>query len=270
MKYRHLSDCHIHSDFSPDADDSVVMLCEQAEKLGIYLITITDHCECNLYLEDGYDKSVQQSFFETRKAASAFPDRLQIRSGVELGQPLQNLSAAQEILKVCEFDFVLGSVHNIKGMEDFYFLDYNKIDAAPLLDRYFDEVLEMAEWNGFDSLAHLTYPLRYIVGEYGIKIPWSRYRTKVDLILKTLVKNEKALELNTSGLRQKIGETMPNLEVIRRFRELGGKYVTLGSDAHRFRDVALGIETGMDLLLQAGFSHFTVFTKRTPKLITIE
>ena len=63
--------------------------------------------------------------------------------------------------------------------------------------------------------------------------------------------------------------TLPDISVIRRFRELGGKYVTIGSDAHRWGDIGSGIETGLDMLLECGYTHFSVYEKHCPKLLPI-
>lgn len=271
LKYRYLSDSHTHSDCSRDAQDPAIMMCEAAERLGLYSITITDHCECNTYEEEEYDRSVRQSFFEAKKAAAVFQGRMKVYAGVELGQPLQNLAAAEEVLSACDFDFVLGSLHNLAHTEDFYFLDYKQHDPKELLDRYFDQLLQMVRWNQFDSLAHLTYPYRYIVGEWGIEAPFlPEYAEKIDEILSLLAQNKKALELNTSGLRQKLGQTMPPLAVLKRFRQLGGGYVTVGSDAHRWADIGAGVEDGLALLLKAGFDHFTVYEGREPHLLPIK
>jgi histidinol-phosphatase (PHP family) len=270
MKYRYLSDCHVHSDCSPDANDPAIMLCERAEALGLYALTITDHCECNEYIAKGFDKSIHQSYFEARKAAAVFQGRLQVYAGMELGQPMQDTHAADDILNACDFDFVLASIHNIRDMEDFYFLDYNTVDAYDALDRYFEEMLEMIHWGKFDSLAHLTYPLRYIVGDHSVSLDFSRYNAKVDEVLKALIEGGKALELNTSGLRQKIGETLPSLPILKRYFELGGKYVTIGADSHRWADLGSGIEQGLSLLKQAGFQYFTIYVNRKPQLLPIE
>lgn len=270
MKYRYLSDCHTHSDCSRDASDPTMMMCEAAARLGIYAITITDHCECNVYYEEAYDHSIRDSYFEAKKAAAVFHDRLQIYAGIEIGQPIQNLAAAEDALSTCAFDFALASVHNIKGMQDFYYLDASKIDVNAVLDSYFDEMLETIAWGGFDSLAHLTYPWRYFVGEQNYPIDNDRFAPKIDEVLKALIERDKALELNTSGLRQKLGETLPGLPILKRYRELGGQLVTLGSDAHRWGDVSAGIEQGLELLKQAGFNHFALYTQHRPKLIPIE
>ncbi len=269
MRFRYVSDSHIHTDCSRDGADPATMLCDRAAKLGLYSITITDHCECNRYLADGYDKSVRQSVFEAHKASAIFNGRLRVYSGVELGQPLQEPSAVADLFGRCEFDFVLASVHNVKGKPDFFDLDYQTEDLEKVMEQYFDEVAEMVEWGEFDSLAHLTYPWRYIVGEHGIPIDDRRWEKRIDEVLKLLIEKGKALEVNTSGFRQRLGVAMPPLPVLRRYRRMGGSLVTLGSDAHRWADVGAGIERGLELLRQAGFTHFAVYVARRPQILPV-
>lgn len=269
MKFRYISDCHVHTDCSRDAADSAMMMCESAARLNFYILTITDHCECNVYLEEGYDKSVRQSYFEARKAAAAFRGRLRVRCGTELGQPMQNPNAAEDVLDSCNFDFTLASIHNISGKEDFFSLDYSSEDVDDLLDRYFTEMEETINWGRFDSLAHLTYPWRYIEGENGIPINMDQWMPRIDQILRLLIQSGKALELNTSGFRQKIGKSLPDYPVIERYRELGGRLITLGSDSHRWADVGGGIERGLELLEKAGFHHFAVYANHQPEMLPI-
>lgn len=270
MKYRYISDSHVHSDCSRDGNDPTTMMCENAARLGLYAITMTDHCECNAYMQDGYDRSIRQSYFEARKASAVFHQRLNVYAGMELGQPMQDLSAAEDALESCDFDFVLASVHNVKGRQDFYDMDYAKTSVDEELNLYFDEILSMLAWGKFDSLSHLTYPWRYIVGEHGIGIRDELYQRRIDEILAQLVKKRIALEVNTSGLRQRLGRTMPDLPILTRYRELGGRLVTIGSDSHRWADVGGGVEQGLGILRKAGFTHFAVYVKREPKFLPIE
>ena len=210
-----------------------------------------------------------ESIEPVRELKEQLSGQIEFINGIELGQPTQNRKAAQEVLSLAEYDFVLGSLHNLKGERDFYFLEYTKENVPELLERYFRELLELVEENNFDSLAHLTYPMRYIAANPEITTDMSCFKDELDEILKKLAENGKALEVNTSGLRQMIHKTLPDEEVIRRFRELGGKYVTIGSDAHRWGDVGSGIEDGLQLLLKCGYTHFTVYEKRKPKLLPI-
>ena len=110
MKYTTISDSHVHSCFSHDGNDPVMMLCDYAVKMGLYALTITDHCECNMYEERNYAKAIKDSFVETKRAAAALNGKLHLYKGIELGQATQNLQAAESILSECDFDFVLGSL----------------------------------------------------------------------------------------------------------------------------------------------------------------
>ena len=96
----------------------------------------------------------------------------------------------------------------------------------------------MAEWGQFDVLAHITYPLRYIIGDYGREINLDRFQPLIDKLFYTIIRKGIVLEVNTSGLRQKINATLPDEELLRRYYGLGGRLVTIGSDAHRLRDMA--------------------------------
>ena len=273
MKYKFISDSHVHSENSFDGKDSVIMMCERAADLGLYSITVTDHCECNEYYENAeninYRECIEHSVRDTAKARALYVDRVNVYTGIELGQSYQNREASKEVLSLAEYDFVIGSLHNLRGERDFYFLKYTKDNIPDLMERYIEELLELIEEDNFDTLAHLTYPMRYIAAEPEIKDDIGIFQPAFDNVLKKLVENDKALEVNTSGLRQVIGKTLPDEEIIMRFRELGGKYVTIGSDAHRWGDVGSGIEDGLQLLLKCGFTHFTVYEKRKPKLLPI-
>lgn len=270
MNKRFFSDSHTHSKHSFDGNDPVMMLCEQAIKLGLYSISITDHCECNEYFSNNVRKSIEASVMASGKARASYGFKIKVYTGIELGQPTQNKLAADDVLSLCDYDFVIGSLHNLKNEQDFYFLEYNDDNVNDLLERYFTQLYELAVDNRFDTLAHMTYPLRYIVGNVTKEIKYDTYKEMIDEVLKVLVKNEKALEINTSGLRQRIGITLPGENIVSRFRELGGKYITIGSDAHRWGDVGSGLEEGYRLAQKCGFSYVTVFEKRQPVLLPID
>lgn len=275
MDKRKISDSHTHSSNSFDAENTVDELCQRAVELGLYALTITDHCEANFYDDPqhsefgDFSKRIAQSVNDIAQAKKKYEGKLKLLCGLELGEPMQNLSAAARALRLADFDFVLASVHNIKGEQDFYWLDYHKDTVDDLLRRYFSEVLQTARWNHFDSLAHLTYPLRYIKKKLGLDMDTGRFKDQTDLILRTLAVNGKALEVNSSGLRQEIGKTLPDKQVIMRFKELGGKYVTVGSDAHRCKDLAGGVKEACALLRDCGFTHYTVYEKHKPVLIEL-
>lgn len=269
MDHRYASDCHNHSDRSPDGHQPIEAMLARAKELGLYAYTLTDHCECNEY-EEKYRERAARAWQAMEDALP--PQGLRFYRGIELGQPMQNLPGAQEAV-AREYDFVIGSLHNLRGREDFYYMDAAGMDMEDVhrrLEEYWDELLEMIAWGGFDSLGHLTYPLRYIQGVHGVRVDMGRHEEKVDEVFSALIAKGKALEVNTSGLRQELGETMPGLSLLKRYRALGGRLVTLGSDAHCTGDLGRGIDEGMELLKAAGFTEFAVYEKRRPVLLPLE
>lgn len=269
LKYNNIYDTHTHSDNSFDGNHSCILLCEgviQNKGIGV---AITDHCEIDSKNLDFRNFTINQ-YVETFVAKKNFADKIEVLQGIELGQAIYNKPLAEQILKDFKYDFVLGSIHNLENMQDFYFLDFKQYDIKELLTDYFNTILELCRWNKFDSLAHLTYPLRYIYQRENIRVDLSEYRDIIDLILTELVKNEKALEINVSGLYMDIGQTLPTADVLCRFKELGGKYVTVGTDSHYYDRVCKGIEDGYDMLKECGFDCFTIFRQRQPVLIPIE
>jgi len=270
MDYQKLLDMHTHTDNSYDGNHSTMFLCENAVEKGLRAVAFTDHLEMDFYHEKHFDRTAVQSFFEISKARSAFRGQLIVCVGVELGQPLYNQEESEALLARMPYDFVIGSVHNLRGMEDFYLLKYEEHDIDKLLREYFDELAAMADWARFDTLAHMTYPLRYIVGDHKIPVDLTQYATQIDEVLRLLVLRGKALEINTAGLRYKIGETSPGEALVRRFRELGGKYLTIGSDAHYAEHLGMGIREGMAIAERCGFSEITLYQNREPVQIPIQ
>ncbi len=263
MNNARLIDMHSHSDNSPDGVHSPMYMCEQAVANGLRALAITDHCEIDKFIEQRYSSSLFHSYFECSKARNAFEGQLLVLIGVEIGQPLSNLSLCESILSKYPYDFVLGSVHTPRGMtQDIKEIDYTKIDVYEFMNNYFDELTEIAKWDGCDALAHITCPMRHIQGKYKIDFDYNKVSDSLDKLLRAIIDNGKSLEVNTSGLRQPIGLTMPDESIIRRYRELGGKYITIGSDSHTANDVGAGIEEAMKLIKNCGFDKLTFFVSR--------
>lgn len=270
MDFKNLLDMHVHTDSSPDGEHAPTLLCEYALRRGLRAIAFTDHCEVNAFYSEHYDRSIRQAYFEASKARAVFRGSIIVSIGLELGQAIQDIPTAEKVIRSMNYDVILASVHSVRGKQDFYFLEYQDCDVPALLEQYFQEVLETVRWGGFDVLAHLTYPLRYICGDHGIPVDLAPYRGVIDQILSGLAEQKKALEINTSGLRQEYGKLCPEFGIVQRFRELGGQYITVGSDAHSVSELGKGLHEGLAVAKKAGFSYVTLFESRMPIQIEIK
>lgn len=269
VEYNNIVDMHTHSIFSFDGNDSCDMLCKSAIAKGASVLAITDHCDIDGENIDA-DALCSSQLKELSLVKEKYNDELCVLKGLEIGQGIYRKALSEHIYNDYEYDFILGSLHNLENMEDFYFLDYSKFNVDELLMQYFEGLLELSQWGVFDSLAHLTYPLRYIVAREKINVDMLEFADIIDAIFENLVKNKKALEINTSGLFMQMQDTLPNISFIKRFKEIGGEYITVGSDSHYADRVCQGIDMGIKTAFDSGFRSITIFKNHQPVLIPIE
>ena len=119
-------------------------------------------------------------------------------------------------------------------------------------------------------MAHITYPIRYMNGKHHLGVELSRMDDLIDLTLRTLAQNGRALEINTSGIRQSPKEALPSVQILKMFKEAGGRYLTVGSDAHLAKDVGADFDTARQMALVAGFRHIALYEQRKPILVSVE
>ncbi len=277
-------DCHTHTHNSFDAEnDTVIERCEKALKLGITAMAVTDHCEANRFypMEHygvaqpsendvyNYKKDYENSVSEVTEAKEHYKGKLNLICGLELGQATADDKVADIICADKRIDFIIGSMHELPGREDFYFLDYSKLDVDKLMEENFSEVYKLCKQDKFDVLGHLTYSLRYIEGEQKIKVDIEKYRDIIAEIFSEIIRNKKGIEINTSGLRQAYGKTFPSLEYIELYKDLGGEIITFGSDCHCTADLGAGISEGMNIAKQAGFEKAAYYLKHEPHFINL-
>lgn len=112
-------------------------------------------------------------------------------------------------------------------------------------------------------LGHIGYASRFYDGEDKV-MRYADYADILDKILKKLIETDKGLEVNTKGISA-TGDTLPSESILQRYFELGGKRITLGSDAHIPARIGEHIEATGKRLKQIGFTHYTSYTKRKPK-----
>lgn len=264
-----LRDSHFHTLISPDSKAPLTDMVRAAAEAGMNEVCVTDHCD----LFDYYGAPVTHFDWPAAKeqfftAKEHLPPGFTLRLGLELGSAPCDPDTSRRILRQGgeELDFVLGSLHNWVGLEgnrDLYFSDFtNKPELCRMaLENALEYTRRLVEDypDCYDSLAHIIYPLRYIERD-GQHLSLDLYEEQVRHIFTRIAQTGHALEVNTCR-----GTTVEVwLPILRWFRECGGEFVTLGSDAHRPRDMAKGIPQAAELLRQAGFRYATVFAGRKP------
>ena len=121
-----------------------------------------------------------------------------------------------------------------------------------------------------DVLSHLTCPLRYVVGKYGHHFDVTEYKKPITEILDAVISREKALEVNTSGVKTAFRSTMPDGEILRWYRNMGGRLITLGSDSHAAVNLSAGFDEARQMLLDLGYKSYFYYEKRRPVEVPLD
>lgn len=247
-------------------------MCQRAVELGLRFICFTEHLDLDPR-DDGYRYFRPEAYFEAIEAArTRFHGQLVIGAGIEVCYQSQREDEIAGWLERWPFDFVLGSVHIVDHGNDWVMVP----DRASMLawsarravhdayQPYFEELRRAATSGLFDALAHLDLVKRYGALVYG---PFDRaaFAEELDAVLEAALTHGTAIEINTSGLFQPAGEPFPGLDTVRRYRELGGRILTIGSDSHDIHQLGRGLDVAMTYARAAGFSEIACFSQRRPQ-----
>ncbi len=261
----YLCDCHTHTCFSFDGDKNTTpdSLSLAAIDNGVIDLCITDHFEANNFAESisaPYDDAA--AFTAMNEAKEKYRGRINISRGIELGQAYQYPEEAKRILSSHSYDFVILSLHNLRGLEDFYYMDFskvNEVEAKALFERCLDETLENIEAFGdfADTLGHITYMHRYAPALFE-RMGFEPFYSQLEDIFKRMISKNLALELNVSTFNKGLGFFMPDRQLLSFYKECGGRLITVGSDSHSAYGVGCGIRDGFELLKSLGFDSVCV------------
>lgn len=260
-------DIHVHSSFSTDSDADMEAVVREAISRQIDVLCFTDHIDWNYPVPDLiFDFDKEAYFRRIADLRNEYGGKIRILGGVELGMQPGLGKPYADLLKQYPFDFVIGSQHLVNGMDPYYPETFETKSADEIYRDYFEETFEnVKEFHSFDSMGHLDYIVRYGKKRKGRNYSYKKYAGIIDEILKLLVRYNIALELNTCGLRKQLGAPNPRPEILRRYRELGGTLVTIGSDAHKPLFLGYAFNTAKEILKTCGFTHFVYYEDRKPK-----
>ena len=254
-------DYHMHTRVSFDGHDTGVQMAQAAKDAGLKEICFTDHLDYDPLGKMGvmaFDTAVYNAEYDHLE----IPE-LKIRRGMEFGMTVDNQEQFRLDLQRRHFDFVLGSIHFVDDL-DVYYEDFWSGKTIPQAERRFLETtLECVRLHDdFDVLAHLTYIAKAHCHPAPRPVPYGENRELIDEILKELIRKDKGMEINTSGM-DRCGGFLPTADIVRRFHELGGRIVTIGSDAHQAHRVG---QYSFDVceILKDIFGYVCTFEDRKP------
>jgi len=269
-------DSHIHSNNSVDGKQTLDQICETAISLGLCGVAITDHANTHTYISSGIYPRIVSLISDVAAAREKYGDKLNILLGIELGEYLFCPEYADTLLALAEFDFILGAIHHVDYPDGttraYAHMEFDKMTDGEIeeyLGLYFDQAYKNIDRSDMDSFAHLTCPLRYVNGKYRMGFDISRLENKIEKILRRLIERGISLEVNTHGLIAEDGEmhTIPDYDILARYKALGGEKITLGSDSHVSKTIARNFSSAVEKLKELGFDGYYYYEKRKPHKI---
>lgn len=264
------SDCHLHSSFSGDSHTPMEDMVLRGIAQGLKIMCFTEHNDFGypVYPDlpaDTFLLNTDSYLYTLATLKEKYREKIRLIFGVELGLQPEEARRNAVYAKSYDFDFIIGSTHICHGKDPYYPGFFNGRNSQEAIREYFETTLEnIQKFSNFDVYGHLDYVVRY-APERDKGYSYEIYRDILDEILKLLLDKGKGIELNTGGLKKGMKDFHPCAGVLRRYRELGGEIITIGSDSHDTGNIAAHFQRAAEVLKECGFHYYSIFEKRCPE-----
>lgn len=282
-----LADYHIHTEFSDDSHELMESQIERAIELGLDEICFTDHVDYGIKkdwsegnieyrggdgvgtptdsLEPMANVDYPKYFAKLQRLQEQYQQKITLKAGLEFGVQSITVDKYKKLADTYrdKLDFVLLSMHQIDNKE-FWTQDFQRVRSQQEYNElYYEEILKVMQvFKDYSVLAHLDLIVRY---DKAGRYPFAKIRDLVAEILTLAIKDGKGIELNTSSWHYGLDDTQPSRDILRLYKDLGGKILTIGSDAHSTKYLADHLQDAREILSnEIGFREFCTFEHGEP------
>lgn len=252
-----LADYHIHSTVSGDGKSTMREQIAACLAKGVNKICFTEHMDIGI--QNGKFESDLKQYAEVfADAKAAFP-QAELYMGMELGYTADTHAELERRAAALPLDYRLLSCHIVNGIDPYEPIFFEGKTREQAAREYLEAVLEGVEnFEDYDAVAHIGYVFKF-TGDRFPPLVYADAPELLDRILGHMARHGKALEINTSRWN---GSGMPGWDIVERFRQLGGQWITLGSDAHHTDGTAKGFSACVEQLKARGITQIATFQKR--------
>lgn len=265
------ADYHVHTFFSGDSEADCVKIIENAISLNMKYICVTDHLDFDYPNDMNHDFILDgdKYYNHMKELAKKYSKKISISIGVETGLGPNYSTRLNNFISANNFDFIIGSSHVVNGKDPYYPEYFNNRSDFDAFSEYFQSILDNLKFcNNFDVYGHIDYVVRYSPNKIK-NYSYTLFKDIIDEILVTLINMNKGIEINTGGFRTGINAPNPSIDIIKRYKELGGEIITLGSDAHTPELIGNRFNLAVDILKDCNFNYYTIFINRKPIFIKL-
>jgi histidinol-phosphatase (PHP family) len=252
-------DSHVHTTFSTDSKMNIEDAIKRSEELSIGLI-VTEHMDINYPSLNKFVFNQDEYFKQYSKYISP-----KLLLGIELGMRMDCIEENRNLVERYPFDYVIGSVHLVDNIDLYTNIFYKGKSKNEAYEKYLKYMLDcLRSYNFVDSLGHIDYIARYAFYK-DKEIYYENFADYIDEVIKAAILNNIVLEINTRRFNNI--SAVDNLKKIyKRYYELGGRMVTLGSDSHTVQDIGSHFQLAKNLADSCNLKP-VYFKKRKPEYI---
>lgn len=265
-------DYHIHTSYSDDSSHEMEDVIIDALELGLDEICFTDHVDYGVKIDhdanvkDNHENPVMNVdypayFREIAILKEKYRDMITIKKGLEFGIQTHTINDFEKLYQSYEMDFVILSIHQVGDKEfwDYAFQKDKSLEEYTFA--YYQELLEVvSSFKNYSVLGHLDMIVRYSEG----KVPFASIEGIIKKILEVVIEDGKGIEINTSSKRYGLDDLTPSRDILRLYRELGGKIITIGSDSHNKSHLGFAIDQTRAELARLGFESYCTYESMKP------
>ena len=246
-------DQHVHSSYSFDSNENLENYINVSNNSDIITTEYLDFENPIINYKDSsidYLKYVGQIKNLNKKYSNKF------FLGIEIGYTPNSEKRIEDFLKDKNFNLKLLSIHQ-NGNYDYMCVNKKLISLEVLIQEYFEQMIQALESSiEFNVLAHFEYGLRMI--DISVTDFDNLASVFLNKIIELIVKKEIAFEVNTKSMYKYKKENLYNY-MIEKYIKKGGRFFTLGSDAHNIKEYAYKFDEAKNFLLSKNIKEIILF-----------
>ena len=280
--YTMRTDYHVHTEFSDDSNYPMEQVIKDAITKGFDELCFTDHVDYGIkkdwdepgemiYRKGGAGEPDQMPvanvdypvYYKTfQKMKELYQDKISLKFGLEFGMQAHTVEKYEKLFSRYPFDFIILSVHEIEDKEFWDQGFQNGMTQQEYNERYYEEMLYLVQnYHNYSVLGHMDLITRY--DKAGV-YPFEKLKPILTKILKTVIADEKGIEVNTSSHRYGLKDLTPSRDILKLYKTLGGKIITIGSDSHKPGYLGAFVDETKEELRSLGFEYICTFDKMKP------
>lgn len=264
-------DYHTHSAYSADSRAALGDMVAAAQRRGLKEYCFTDHYEPDYPHLDLVDFTIDIPAYAAGvdEFIAAYTGPVRLKRGLEVGLMPDIMPRVAQELRAYDWDFLIASNHLIGGKDPYFKQFFQGMTLQQRYTTYLTELLAaLRTFDFYSVVGHLTYAQRWYGERDDSVIPYADCADLTDAILRHVIHTGHGIEVNTSSIAGR-GAPMPGWDFLKRYKELGGEILTMGSDAHQPQQVAREFAAATQALKSLGFRYLATFTGMRPTMVPL-